>query len=174
MGVPRSWPKERLIGSRFRRLGQAVFMCSGALGVDEAEPVASGSVAERRLGQRPGFGIEIVDEVAIAFVVEQVKEGAEALFAARPAVVFDDHALDVGEPAGLLNFLEDGEFLAFDVELEKVHRLGEVLGEAHVLKCRWAAGGGTADGTSPRFLPGGAFGTRPRGEDRAQAVCTAG
>src|SRR5882672_2908843 len=115
MGVPRSWPKERLIGSRLRRLGQAVFMCSSALGVDEAEPVAPGTVAERRLGQGAGFGIEVVDEIAVAFAVEQVEEVAEALLAAGPAVVFDDHSLDVGETAGFLNFLEDGKFLAFDV-----------------------------------------------------------
>src|SRR6184192_3268698 len=114
MGVPRSWPKERLIGSRLRRLGQAVFIYSSALGVDQAEPVPPGTVAERGLGQRAGFGIEVVDEVSVTFAVEQVEEVAQALLAAGPAVVFDHHSLDVGEPAGLLNFLQDGEFLAFD------------------------------------------------------------
>src|SRR4051794_37828247 len=101
MGVPRSWPNERLIGSRFRRLGQAVFIFSSALGVNEAKPIAPGTMAERRLGQRAGLRIEIVHEIAVTLAVEEIEEVAKALLAAGPTVIFDHHSPDVGEPVFL-------------------------------------------------------------------------
>jgi len=98
-------------------------------GVDQAEPSGLGRQAEGRLAGAAGFGVEVVNQVAVAVAVEQVQDVAQVLLAIGPAVVFQHHLPHVAQFAAAGRLLQDRQFLALDVELEEVHRLVQVVGE---------------------------------------------
>lgn len=101
-----------------------------APGVDQAEPLRARSEPEGRLRGRAGLAVEVVHQVAVAAALQQLEQRSQALGLAGPAVVLDHHLAHAPQPSAGIRLAEHVQLETLDVELEEVHLLVQVGGEA--------------------------------------------
>src|SRR6185312_5849180 len=129
MGVPRSKPNDRLTGSIETGSNSVTAMSSGALSMDQTEPVRVRPVFERGLGDRAGFRVEVVDEESESLSRQKIEQITQFLRRPGPRMVFHHHPPHVLQRARGRTLAQDRQFLPFDVELQKIDRLMQIRGE---------------------------------------------